>query len=101
MLFPSHARGAADGAVERLQLRAHLLEIEKSIDASKQMVVGDVVIEAEIIEQLRWCDLRPHHRPAPAKQHENGIMPAKTDQPQIKSTQSAHNGHSVAFDEGL
>jgi hypothetical protein len=58
-------RGAADAAVERLQFCAHLLEIEKSVDASKQVIFGDVVIEAEIVKQLRRRRLHPHHRPAP------------------------------------
>jgi hypothetical protein len=58
-------RGAADAAVERLQLRAHLLEIEKSVNASEQVIFGDVVIEAEIVKQLRRRRLRPHHRSAP------------------------------------
>jgi hypothetical protein len=58
-------RGAADAAVERLQLRAHLLEIEKSVDASKQVIFRDVVIEAEIVKQLRRRRLHPHHGPAP------------------------------------
>jgi hypothetical protein len=42
-------RGPADAAVERLQLRAYLLEIEKPVDASEQVIIGDVVIEAEIV----------------------------------------------------
>ena len=42
--------GPADAAVERLQLRAHLLKIEKSVDASEQVIFGDVVIEAEIVK---------------------------------------------------
>jgi hypothetical protein len=58
-------RGAADAAVERLQFCAHLLEIEKSVDPSKQVIFGDVVIEAEIVKQLRRRRLHPHHRPAP------------------------------------
>ena len=43
-------RGAADAAVERLQFCAHLLQIEKSVDASKQVIFGDMVIEAEIVK---------------------------------------------------
>lgn len=37
-------RGTADAAVERLQFCAHLLKIEKSVDAPKQVIFGDVVI---------------------------------------------------------
>jgi hypothetical protein len=43
-------RGAADVAVERPQLRAHLFEIEKPVDASEQVIFGNVVIEAEIVK---------------------------------------------------
>jgi hypothetical protein len=42
-------RAPADAAVERLQLRAHLFEIEQPVDASEQVTLGDVVIEVEIV----------------------------------------------------
>jgi hypothetical protein len=58
-------RWPADAAVERPQLPAHLFEIEKPVDASEQVIFRDVVIEAEIVKQLRPRRLHPHHRPAP------------------------------------
>jgi hypothetical protein len=45
-------RGPTDAAIERLKLRAHLLKIEKSVDASEQVIIGDMVVEAEIVKQL-------------------------------------------------
>ena len=62
-------------------LPAHLLEIETSVNASKQVIFGDVVIEANIAKQLRRL-----HPPFSAKQHEERITPANTIQPQTKST---------------
>jgi len=43
-------RGPADVAVERLQLRAHLLEVEEPVNASEQVIFGDMVVEAEIVK---------------------------------------------------
>ena len=43
-------RGAADVAVERLQLRAHLLEVKEPVNASEKVIFGDVVVEAEIVK---------------------------------------------------
>src|SRR2546429_4650603 len=60
------------------------------VDASKQVIFGDVVIEAEIVEQLRGLRLHPHHRSAPPQSNTRlEITPASTDQPETKSTISA------------
>jgi hypothetical protein len=45
--------------------RAYLLKIEKSVNASEQVIFGDMVIEPEIVKQLRRRRLYPHHRSAP------------------------------------
>lgn len=60
-------RGATDGAVEWLQLRAHARQIEELVDPSKLVVVRDVIIETEIVKQPRRCHLRSHHRPVPSE----------------------------------
>jgi hypothetical protein len=57
-------RGPADSAVERPQLCTDALQINKPVDAAKQMIPWHIIIEAEIIEQLRRRDLHAHHRPA-------------------------------------
>ena len=78
---PQHQSGidrrAADAAVQRLQFRAHLLEIEKSVNASEQVIVRDVVIEAEIVKSAS-----PSSSRSSAKQHEDGITSTNADQPQ-------------------
>jgi hypothetical protein len=43
-------RGATDAAVERPQLFAHLSKVDKLVDASKQVIIGDMIIEAEIVK---------------------------------------------------
>jgi len=58
-------RGAADAAVERLQLGAHPLEIEEAVDPAQQVIGRHMVVEAEIVEQLRRRHLRAHLDPAP------------------------------------
>ena len=50
-------RGPADSAVERPQLCTDALQINKPVDAAKQMIPWHIIIEAEIIEQLRRRDL--------------------------------------------
>jgi hypothetical protein len=55
-------RGPADSAVERPQLCTDALQINKPVDAAKQMIPWHIIIEAEIIEQLRRRDLHAHHR---------------------------------------
>ena len=59
-------RGTADGAVKRLQFRANTLQIEELVDPSKQVVIGDMIVQTEIAEQLRRRHLRSHHRPVPS-----------------------------------
>jgi hypothetical protein len=55
-------RRAANVAVERPQIRAPALEVDKLIDAPKQVVAWHVIIETEIVKQSRRRYLRPHHR---------------------------------------
>jgi hypothetical protein len=92
-------RGAPDVAVERLQLRAHLLEVEEPVNASEQVIFGNMVVKAEIVKQLRRRRLHPHHRPrSSANQYEDGITPANADQRQTKSTISARSCRSETAD---
>jgi hypothetical protein len=49
-------RGATDGTVKGLQVRAYLLEIEKSIDPLKQMIGRDGQAIATI-----WVKSRPRN----------------------------------------
>jgi hypothetical protein len=60
-------RGPADAAVERPQLRAHLFEIEKPVDAPEQVTFGDVVIEAEIVNSCAGAVCIPIIVPLPRK----------------------------------
>jgi hypothetical protein len=57
-------RGPADAAVKRLQFQADAVKIEEDIDPPLQVIEGNMIIEAEIVEQLRRCNLNTHHRPA-------------------------------------
>ncbi len=52
-------RGAADGAVEGHKLGSHALEVEEAVYASKQVIDRNVIVEPELVEQLRWLDLYP------------------------------------------
>jgi hypothetical protein len=58
-------RGAADGAIERPEFGPHALKIEEQVDASQQVISGNVILEPELVEQLRQLDLHPHHRRVP------------------------------------
>ena len=55
-------RGPSDRAVERPQLCTDARQINKPIDAAKQMIPWHIIVEAEIVEQLRCRDLHAHHR---------------------------------------
>lgn len=48
-----------------LRLRAYL-QSEELVDPSKEVVIRDMIIETEIVEQLRRCHLQSHHRPIPS-----------------------------------
>jgi hypothetical protein len=53
-------------AVEARQVLAQVAQIEESINAAEQVIVGDVVFEIKGVEKsfLTTC-LTPHHRDAP------------------------------------
>jgi hypothetical protein len=55
-------RGTADGAVVGLELPPNLRQLNKAVDHAQQMISGDMVIEAETVEQ-RLLPNRPlaHH----------------------------------------
>jgi hypothetical protein len=55
-------RRAANVAVERPHFRAYALEVDKLIDAPKQVVAWNVILEAEIVKQPCRFRLYPHHR---------------------------------------
>ena len=55
-------RGPSDRAVERPQLCTDALQINKPINAAKQMIPWHMIVEAEIVEQLRRRDLYAHHQ---------------------------------------
>ena len=55
-------RGPADGAVKGPQLRPHAPEVEEAIDTPQQVIARDVIVEPELVEQLRRLNLHPHHR---------------------------------------
>ena len=56
MILPARRRehtaasAIAHGAVERLLCRTDACEVEKAVDATQQVIAGNVVIEAKIIE---------------------------------------------------
>jgi hypothetical protein len=88
--------GAPDGrpiVLERLQFRAYALQIEELVDPSKEVVIRDMIIETEIVEQLRRCHLRSDHRAIPSGtggwNHDTASRSTPT-----KSTQSALTGRS-------
>jgi len=55
-------RGTADGAVERLEVLADAAQLDKAVDAAQQVVGGDMLLQAEAVEQRLLPD-RPlaHH----------------------------------------
>ena len=55
-------RGPSDRAVERPQLCTDALQINKPFNAAKQMIPWHIIVEAEILEQLRRRDLYAHHQ---------------------------------------
>ena len=55
-------RGPTNHAVEGLQLCADTLQIDEPIDATKQMIVRHMIVQGEVVEQLRCRDLPAHHR---------------------------------------
>src|SRR5271169_3493003 len=55
-------RRTSGAAIVWPQCRTDRPQIEKAIDAAQQVVNGDMIIEAEIIEQLRRSRLNAHHR---------------------------------------
>jgi hypothetical protein len=46
-------RGPSDRAVERPQPCTDALQINKPVDAAKQIIPWHIIVEAEIVEQLR------------------------------------------------
>src|SRR3546814_2459939 len=65
-LHPQHQLGsdrrATCAAVERLQLRSHAVEIEMAVNPAQQVVCRNVIIEAEVVEELCRSRLTSHHR---------------------------------------
>jgi hypothetical protein len=57
-------RRASDGAVEGLQSCADALQVKKAVDAAQQVIGRDMVVEAEVVEELRRSHLHAHHCPA-------------------------------------
>ena len=55
-------RGPAHLAVKRLQRLAEIIEGEVAVNAPEHVIGRDVVVEAEVVEQLSWCRLNAHHR---------------------------------------
>jgi hypothetical protein len=55
-------RGSPHLAVERLQRLAKIFEVEVAVDAPEHVIEGDVLVEAEIIEQPSRRPLTSHHR---------------------------------------
>ena len=58
-------RGAAGAAVERLQPVPNVFKVEMPVDATELMVVGHMVVEAEIVKQPGLRRLNAHHRRIP------------------------------------
>ncbi len=50
-------RGPADGIAERLQLSPRALDVENPVDAPQLVISGHVIVEPELVEQLRRLDL--------------------------------------------
>src|SRR6266446_6743318 len=77
-------RGPANRAIERLQRLPYIAQIKEAVDPPQQMIIGNVILQAEVIEKLLRCRLRPHHRSAPlANRKENGITAARPNQARL------------------
>ncbi|MBB4167617.1 hypothetical protein FHX09_001448 [Rhizobium sp. BK538] len=57
-------------AVERLQLRSNAIQVEMAVNPAQQMVYRDVIIEAEVVKELRRNCLTSHHSPDPTNHSE-------------------------------
>jgi hypothetical protein len=57
-------RRAANGAIKRLQGIADALQVKKAVNAAQQVIGRDMVVEAEVVEELRRSHLQAHRRPA-------------------------------------
>lgn len=54
-------RGSAHVAVEGTQLLPHSVDVQKSVDLAKHVIVGHMALQIEVIKELRRCRLRAHH----------------------------------------
>jgi len=48
-------RGPANRAIECLQLLPSIAQIDEAVDPAQQMIVRNVILKAEVIEQLLRC----------------------------------------------
>jgi len=55
---------STDRTLERPELLSHITEVQKTIDATQHMIAGNMIVQTEIVEQLRRSILNAHHRDA-------------------------------------
>ena len=55
-------RGPSNLTAKGLQSLTETIKVEMPVNAAQQMIGRDMVVEAEIIEQLRRRSLKAHHR---------------------------------------
>jgi hypothetical protein len=48
-----------------LQRLPNIAQIKEAADPAQQMIVGNVILKAEVVEQSLRCRLRSHHRSVP------------------------------------
>jgi hypothetical protein len=53
-------RGATGGAVERLQQRSNPVQFEMSVNPAQQVICRNVIIKAEVLEELQLPDIHHH-----------------------------------------
>jgi predicted N-formylglutamate amidohydrolase len=63
-IIPGRLR-AGQSCNRRASASANVTQIKEAVDATQQMIVGNVILQAEVVEQPLRCCLRPHHQQIP------------------------------------
>jgi hypothetical protein len=93
-------RGTASAAIEWLQLLANAIEFEMTVYPPQQVLGGDVIINAEVIKELRRSCLTSHHRSILRKsirRLNHGSLVPTTLSFSTVSANSSHYGKGVSL----
>jgi hypothetical protein len=79
--------------IERLQLRPDALQIETAVDVAQQVIGRNVIVAAELVEELRRSCLKTQHRPALRKATGRSDHAGSPQSTPTKSTLSVNLGN--------